>query len=167
MSWPDYALVSFFAALMSWDWWRDRTRSAEIRALADSCGFYFIGKSLPDSVPAARLPRSPTSVWNVIDGDVRGVRVVAFDCRFGYRRGSWKRTVIAFGGKQNRPPASLFNTDITKEYVDDWLFLYHPKQVRFFPDGLMPITEIRAYIESVPATMIHQVHAGRDSNIGP
>jgi hypothetical protein len=58
--------------------------------------------------------------------------------------------MIAFKGDQNRPEATMFNADMTKEHIADWLFLYHPKGIRFFPDGLMPISEIQAYIETVP-----------------
>jgi hypothetical protein len=149
-TWPDYILLAIFASVVCWNEWRSRARVTNIRALAESRGFHFLGKSLPNSVPAKRLPNAPTSVWNVIDGDVRGVRVIAFDCRFGHGRGSWRRTVIAFSGGQDRPQATMFNTDVVKEHIADWLFLYHPKGTRFFPDDLMPISEIQAYIESIP-----------------
>jgi hypothetical protein len=36
--------------------------------------------------------------WNVIEGKGHGVRVVAFDCRLGTGKGSWRRSVIAAEG---------------------------------------------------------------------
>ena len=46
----------------------------------------------------ARLPQPPSAIWNLIDGYVRGTRVVVFDCRFGHGKASLERTMFAITG---------------------------------------------------------------------
>lgn len=91
------AIFIFFAlALLGWLWWERRVRATAIRKLAESQGFHYLGEALPHSLPISTSPfTSVKSVWNVIDGEPRGVRIVAFDCKFGQGRGSWSRTVVA------------------------------------------------------------------------
>lgn len=145
-----YGILTFFAALLSWTWWTGRKREADLRSLAQSCGLQFIGKAMPSSVPVERLPQPPSAVWNVIDGDVRGVRVVVFDCRSGHGKGNWQRTLIAITGATEAARIASFDMDMTKEQIGSWVFLFYPRRLSpSFFDGLTPVREVRAYLESI------------------
>jgi hypothetical protein len=74
-------------------------RAGAIRALAIRSGMHYLGNALPK---ALRLEGTPfhrvSKVWNVVDGEPRGSRVIAFDCQVGAGKHSWRRTVIAVHG---------------------------------------------------------------------
>lgn len=145
-----YVLIAAGMALFLWLWWRSRVRALEIRTLAESCGYHYLGKSLPRSLSLSRGPfNSITSVWNVIDGDPRGKRVVAFDCKFGEGKGSWRRTVIAVKPEMSNITVSSFDPSLRLEQTDDWVFIYRPKDFALVSRQLTPIPELRAYLESV------------------
>jgi hypothetical protein len=77
--WP-YVLLTIAAALGSWVWWRGRVHVTEIRRTAELYGFRYLGEAVPPSLPLGELPfLMVTSIWNAIDGERRGRRVVAFD----------------------------------------------------------------------------------------
>src|SRR5215467_6190972 len=74
----------------------ERYRADAIRALATRSGMHYLGDALPKALGLSGTPFHHVSrVWNVIDGEPRGTRVMAFDCRVGAGKGSWRRTVIA------------------------------------------------------------------------
>ena len=76
----------------------ERYRADAIRALATRSGMHCLGKALPMSLTLEGTPfHSFSKVWNVIDGEPRGTRIMAFDCQVGVGRGSWRRSVIAVG----------------------------------------------------------------------
>lgn len=87
------AAAALLAALV---FYQSKKRSADIRALAARIGFAYLSSELPTALV---LPDDPFSkigaIWNVIDGEKDGIRVVAFDYRIGSSKGSWGGTVIA------------------------------------------------------------------------
>jgi len=128
----------------------DRQRAAAIRAFATRSGFHYIGDALPRSVTLRGTPLEGVSkVWNVIDGEPRGVRIVAFDCRIGMGKGSWRRTVIAVEDATYLLLAPSFNSELTIDTAGNWKILYRPKaSVNFRIAGLMPVAELESYLGS-------------------
>jgi hypothetical protein len=61
-----------------------RHRADAIRALAARSGMHYLGNALPKSLQLDGTPFHYVSkAWNVIDGEPRGTRVIAFDCQVG------------------------------------------------------------------------------------
>jgi hypothetical protein len=68
--------VGLFSILQSF-------RAKAMRALASKLGFQFINKPLPDSFSMICDPfDSNPSVWNVIEGQRNGIRILVFDSAF-------------------------------------------------------------------------------------
>jgi len=145
-----YILIVGAGLVLAILWFRERRRSTALRAMAVRRGFAYLGGAIPSSVTLHGTPMDQaTSVWNVIDGECSGIRVVAFDCRIGNGKGSWRRTVIAarspedpFSGKSSTP-------DLTVDHSGDWTILYQPKTLSLIPPGLMPVGEIEAHFDSI------------------
>ena len=127
--------------------WRSRARSREIRRLAETTGFLYLNNALPSSL--GKLPSGVTSVWNVLDGERRGRRVIAFDCKFGEGKGSWCRTVIAVQAVRSSVTASVFDLDVQVEQIGQWTFLYRPQQLAFIARQLTPVAELAAYLDAI------------------
>jgi hypothetical protein len=126
-----------------------RRRVTNVRSLAAKLGFTYIGSALPRSLSLAGTHLQwCSSVWNVIDGEPHGIRVIAFDCQIGRGKGSWRRTVIAVQSALKDNPVR-FNPEMTAEYSDGWTFFYQPKAFSFIPSGLMPIAELESYLTSI------------------
>lgn len=150
MSAFDCILIVALLALFTLLWWQSRVRARELRSLAESCGFHYLGDALPRGVPIKGSQfHSMTAVWNVIDGEPRGTRIVAFDCRFGVGKGSWRRTVIAVKADIGHITASSFNQTFQIEPIDDWVFIYQSKQFSLIPRQLLSIPELRVYLETI------------------
>jgi hypothetical protein len=149
-AWPQALCPLFLAVLFAWLWWRSRLREREIRALAASLSLHYLGEALPSSFSLAGAPfDSITSVWNVVDGELRGVRVIAFDCRFGEGKASWRRTVIAANTDLGNVAASMFDPYLRIEQNRDWTVIWWSKDLSLIPPGLMPAAELRTYLESI------------------
>jgi hypothetical protein len=133
-------------------YWRHRRRANAIRALANRLGFTYMGKSLPLSVTVrgTALERLG-SAWNVIQGKRHDVGVIAFDCRIGMGKTSWRRTVIAAQTDADIFGTVKFNRDLTVERSGSWMFLYEPKAVSLIPSGLMSVDEIEAHLNTIVA----------------
>lgn len=149
MSAFDGAFVIGIAALLGWAWWRSRLRASEIRRLAKTTGFHYLDDALSRSLLPKDLPPLITSVWNVLDGERRGRRVMAFDCRFGDGKGSWRRTIIAIQAERCSITASAFDPDIQVEQIGEWTFLYRPQQFSFIARQLTPVAELAAYLDAI------------------
>jgi len=129
----------------------ERHRANGVRALANRLDFHYLGNALPLSLTLGGTPfQAPLKVWNVIDGEPRGIRIIAFDCRVGVGKGSWRRTVIAVESGDDFSGAVLFNPDMMVESAGKWKILYRPKAfVNFGIAALMPIAELEAHLNSV------------------
>ena len=143
------AFLLCIVALLGWSWQRSRARTSEIRRLAETIGFHYLGNALPRSLPLSGLPPRIASIWNVLDGEQHGRRVIVFDCRFGEGKGSWRRTVIAVHAEQSSITASAFDPDIRVVQIREWTFLYRPKELVLIPRGLTPVPELTAYLDVI------------------
>lgn len=130
-------------------YWRRKHRINAIRALATRWGFTYIGEALPRSVSlrGTRL-EGITAVWNVIDGECRKIRIIAFDCRIGVGKGSWRRTVIAAQTDSDILESMSISRDLAAERSGNWTYLYQPKAF-FIPAGLMSVDEIEARLNAI------------------
>ena len=131
----------------------ERHRANEVRALANRSGLHYLGNALPRSLTLGGTPFQLASrVWNVIDGEPRGIRVIAFDCRVGTGKSSWRRTVIAIESGADSSYTVPFNPDMTAESVGKWKIIYRSKaSVNFRITGLMPVAELEAHLNAVRA----------------
>src|ERR1700722_13362615 len=136
----------------------ERQRAKAVRALANRSGLHYLGNALPRSLTLGGTPFQLASrVWNVIDGEPRGVRVIAFDCRVGIGKGSWRRTVIAIESGTDFSNIVPFNADMTAESAGKWQIIYRPKaSVNFRIAGLMPIGELEADLTPVRAKAVNE-----------
>ena len=128
---------------------RRRHRAAEMRKLAARTGLCYLGRGVPKSLTldgTALLPT--TAIWNLVDGDRRGIRVMAFDCRVGAGKGSWCRTVIATDASADRLTATRFNPDLAVERSGKWAVVYQSK-TPLTRSGLMPVDEVEAHLNAI------------------
>jgi hypothetical protein len=130
-------------------WIRERKRQAALRELAARRGFSYLGEWFPRSIAVGGTElEGVTSIWNVIDGDCGGIRVVSFDCRIGSGKGSWVRTAIAAQG----PPdvfGTMFNVDLTVDRCGEWSIMYEPKKLSLISSGLMSVAELESRFDSI------------------
>jgi hypothetical protein len=126
-------------------------RTAAIRELAVRLGFHYLGDALPRSLTLYGTPFDRASkVWNVIDGEPRGIRIIAFDCQIGVGKGSWRRTVVAV--ERGADLSLLLNPEMTIDSAGQWKVLYRPRaSINFRIAGLMPPEELESYLISVAA----------------
>lgn len=153
----DFGLVFFASAafaLLFVFYLAERQRTAAIRALATRLGFHFLGNALPRSLTLSGTPFSTYSkVWNVIDGEPHGVRIIACDCRVGVGKYSWRRTVIAVERVSYRSSELPFNAEMTVDTMGDWKIFYRPKVLMNVSiSGLMPLEELESYLNSFTPT---------------
>ena len=146
----DVALLAGLAALLCVGFWRSRVRTREIRQLAETTGLHYLDNALPRSLGKLEdLPSGITSVWNVLDGEHRGRRVIVFDCKFGRGKGSWCRTVIAIQAERSSITVSAFDPEVEIEQIGEWTFLYRPRQLAFIARQLTPVPELAAYLDAI------------------
>ena len=137
------------ALLLGFSYLHNRRRSAAIQSLASRYWYHYLGRGVPRSLtlPGTQFERA-TSIWNVIDGDQHGKRFIAFDCRIGVGKGSWRRTVMAVKAETDLLSAAVFSFELTVDHSDDWTILYEPKRM-FWPGGLMPVDELEARLSAI------------------
>jgi hypothetical protein len=147
--------VIFFVALalgiIAFTYLVERRRAAAIRTVATQYGFHYLGTALPRSLTlgGTSLERM-SSVWNVVDGEPHGTRLVVFDCRVGVDKGSWRRTVFAWEDDAESPSFVTFNQEWAVERSGRWTILYRPKEHFEMRIGsLMPVSELQAYLGSM------------------
>ena len=119
----------------------ERQRQNSVRTMALRLGFHFLGSALPRTLALQGTSLERISqVWNVIDGEPRGVRITAFDCQVGIGRHSWRRSVIAIESEVALSEIIVFHHEMEVESVGGWKFLYRPKaSSKFRFSGLMPV----------------------------
>jgi hypothetical protein len=132
-------------------YWSQRYRAASIRALAARVGFHYLGNAVPRSLTLGDTPfADSSSIWNLIDGEPNGVRIIAFDCRVGMGRQSWRRTVIAVSGSSDILSTVRFSKGIVVNRSGDWNIVYRPKgHIGFSSLGLMSVDELEAYLQAI------------------
>jgi len=143
-----YGLLVGVGLLFAVLYLRERRRSETIQALAIRSGFNYLGRGVPRSLSLDGTPIERTSsIWNVIDGDRPGIRIIAFDCRIGTGKGSWRRTVIAV--RTDNESAVSANRDLAVDRSGDWTILYKPKTFFLLPNGLMTVNELEARLNAI------------------
>jgi hypothetical protein len=144
-----YIFAVVVGLLLAISYFLHRRRAAAIRDLTTRLGFHYLGGTLPRSFSFSGAPLDRlSSVWNVIDGERRGTKIIAFDCRIGSGKGSWRRTVIAAESSADFFKTA-FNLDLTVDRSGSWTILYQPRTVSFIPPGLMPVTELEAHLNAI------------------
>ena len=129
-----------------------RRRDAAIRAMAARLGLQYIGSALPRSLTLSGTPFDYVSaVWNAIDGEPHGVRVIAFDCRVGTGKGSWRRTVIAVEDDAAKSKSTPLCGNLETARSGRWNIYFRPKAYFEMRIGqLMPVQELEACLKSLP-----------------
>jgi hypothetical protein len=113
--------------------------------VAESGGSQYLGDALPASLLLTSMPFAPiTSVWNAIDGEPRGKRIVAFDCRFGEGKSELAALGRCCANGYQEPDPSL-----RLEQTDGWVFIYRPKELDLIPQQLTPMPELHAYLDII------------------
>jgi hypothetical protein len=136
------------AVILAAFWRQARQRVSALRQLASKFGFAFLGTTLPGSLDLKGTgPEAISSCWNVMDGEINGVRIVIFDCRIGQGKGSLRRTVIAA-----KSDAEIFKSvpmvlDLTSEPAAAWTVLYQPKTYQIISPGLIAVSELDALLK--------------------
>ena len=130
-----------------------RYRADAIRALATRSGMHYLGNALPKSLGLDGTTFHHVSkAWNVIDGEPRGTRVMAFDCQVGVGKRSWRRTVIAVESDGDVIGHLRVQPDMAIDRSGRWQILYRPKQdFSFRIAGLTPVEELEANLNAVVA----------------
>jgi len=129
---------------------QERRRSANIRSLAKRSGFHFLGRGVPRSLSLRGTPlERATSIWNVVDGDGSGVRMIAFDCKIGAGKGAWRRTVIAVEAHDKVLNQLASHSDLTVDHSGSWAIFYRPKSWSVFHAALMPVDELEARLKAI------------------
>jgi hypothetical protein len=145
-----YAWLVGLGLLVAIFYLQERRRSAEIRSLAKRSGFHFLGRGVPRSLRLRGTPlERATSIWNVVDGDRFGVRIVAFDCKNGTGKGAWRRTVIAVEAQQEVLDRLASYSDLTVDHSGSWAIFYRPKAWSLFTSGLMPVAELESRLNAI------------------
>ena len=122
-------------------------RKVAIRALAVRFGFRYLGSALPRILTLSGTPLGRATLWwNVMFGERNGIRVIAFDCRFGSR---CRRTVIAAEASTDVFGATTFNTDLAVGRSGDWMILYQRNPLSLIEPSLMPVAEIEAHLNAI------------------
>ena len=145
-----YVLVGA-GLLIIFVFWRDRRRANAMRLLAGQEGLHYLGGALPESFPLQGTLEDVTKVWNVLDGQLNGVRTMVFDCAMGTGRSAWRRTVIAAECEKDPFAAARYDVNLSVERYDNWVILFRPRAFSFITDELMAVTEIEAHLKAIAA----------------
>jgi len=111
------------------------------------------GEALPRSLTLNGTPfDSASRVWNVIDGEPRGIRIIAFDCQVGVGKRSWRRSVTAVESGADPLRAVPFSSGIAIDSVGQWTILYRPRALfDLRVAGLISVEELEARLNSLGA----------------
>jgi len=142
-----FALVAMLFVVSAW---RARQRKIAMQSLAARRGFTYLGKSLPRSLTfsSTALLRM-TSVWNAIEGDCHGIRVIVFDCRVGEGKVSWRRTVFAAQTGKDFLEGTGLAREFAVEESGNWAIRYEPRSLSLLPPGLIPVPEVESLLDSI------------------
>ena len=125
------------------DFWR----AHEFRRLARKLGFAYLRKQLPEALSLYGTPFARRRLtWNVIDGERRRLRIVAFDCQVGEGTASWRRTVIAIRTGSDTLDAAKFDLKMNVQNSGGWSIVYYPQELKL---GVIPMKELRTHLSSI------------------
>jgi hypothetical protein len=79
--------------------------------------------------------------------------MVAFDCRMGAGKGSWKQTVIAAQSPGDPVGIARLDPTFTVARSGDWAFLFQPKSFSLF-SKLMPIPVLDAHLDGLASLFV-------------
>lgn len=129
----------------------EQYRAGAIRTLAFRSGLHYLGNALPKSLTLEGTPfHRASKFWNVVDGEPTGTRIMAFDCRVGAGRYSWRRTVIAMESDDSPLVCVPFHPNMTIDRSGRWQVLYRPRDAfAFRGTGLTPVDELEAILNAI------------------
>jgi hypothetical protein len=128
----------------------DRKRATSMISLASRLGFKMWGDRLPPELSLTGTPMAAASAtWSVMEGTQNGVPVIAFDCRMGAGKHSWRRTVIAARSSRDVFATIPSESSYTVDRSGEWIVLYAPKRGFTFWRSLMPIRELEARLSTL------------------
>ena len=118
-----------FAFIMVRHVLRERERAKDIRDYARTAGLTYIGSTLPKSFPLHKTSsRGARSISQAVAGERSRKEVVVFDCKLGYGKGTFFRTVVAVRGQRDGFGVAQFGPDLVTERVGDWTVVYGSKR---------------------------------------
>jgi hypothetical protein len=142
-------LIAGPALFLAIHWLLERNRTDAVRKLAVRRGFTYLGRALPRSMTLEGTPfYQARSIWNIIEGKSLALRIVAFDCRIGAGKGSWRQTVIAAQSPDWPFGIARLDPTFTVARSGDWTFLFHPRTVSLF-SKLTPIPELEDHLDGL------------------
>jgi hypothetical protein len=129
----------------------EKYRAGAIRTLASRSGLHYLGNALPKSLTLEGTPfHLASKFWNVLDGEPSGTRIMAFDCRVGEGRYSWRRTVIAVESDDSPLARLPLHPNMTIDRSGQWHVLYHPRAAfAFRGTGLTQVEELEATLKAI------------------
>lgn len=128
----------------------DRKRAKLMGDLASRIGFKMWGDKLPPELSLVGTPMArATATWNVMEGTQNGVPTIAFDCRMGTGKASWRRTVIAARSRRDVFAVVPSDSSYTVDRSGEWIILYAPKSGFTVWRSLMPIAELEARLSTL------------------
>lgn len=124
----------------------ERYRADAIRALATRSGMHYLGDAVPRSLTLEGTPFSRSSkIWNLIDGEPRGTRIIAFDCQVGAGKRSWRRSVIAVESDGDVFRNMPLHAKMAFDRSGRWKIIYRPKaNFNLRGRGLTSVEELEA-----------------------
>jgi hypothetical protein len=145
-----YPLPIFFGAVATgfilWSLIREKRRTFQVQARAARLHYTYLGDSLPKSFSVAGTELQGLSkVWNVCDGEFRGVRALFFDCRMREGKGSWRRTVLALQTDDWRRVGFKAAHELTVNPSGDWLVFFQSRTSWSAFDPFIPVDESEVY----------------------
>lgn len=120
-----YSWGSMLAIAAALSLFQEGQRSKQLKALALSGNWTFLGDSLPKSFPMQRTSSgSAQFIRNALVGEIKGRRVLLFDCRLGRGKARFSRTVVAACGDVSEFGWARFGPDTEAEQVGNWAVVY-------------------------------------------
>ena len=106
-------------------------------------GFTFLGDTLPKGFPIHRTSsRLAHSIRRAFTGDRKKKEILVFDCRLGYGKGTFSRTVVAARVDPTVFRWASVGPDLNSERVDEWTVIYTSNR-------LLLVEEIDALVSEV------------------
>ena len=142
--------MTLIGCFIGWSEWADWKRNRMMPMLMSSLGLKSWGSRLPPDLSLTGTPMAnATAIWNVMEGERNGIPFVAFDCRMGVGKSSWRRTVIAARSGRDVFATVPSESSYTVDRCGEWMILYAPKWGFIVGQSLMPVPELEARLLSL------------------